>query len=125
MTVRIRDNFKWERRPFPPDDVIEINQYSGLMMLVLCRACDIAERHNHNMVRVDHFIEALLAEPNARMRLHQLGYADNDEARSQRFQQLSRTTVIGSGVPADALAYSLRLRLWGQAAQQVAERRDQ
>jgi hypothetical protein len=73
---------------------------------------------------VEHFIEALLAEPNARIRLNELDYADNEEARSQRFQLLSRPTFIGGNVPADALGYSDGLVVWHKAAGKVAQRRE-
>lgn len=124
MGVEIRDNFNWERRPLFSDDSIIINRYSALMVLVLCRACDIAERHSHHVVRVEHFIEALLAEPDARMRLSELGYADNPEVRGHRFQLLSRPMFTAGEVPADALGYSDGLKIWHRAAQDVAERRE-
>ena len=125
MRVHIRENFNWERRPSPPDDSITINRYSALMVLVLLRVGDIAERHSHHAVRVEHFIEALLAEPDARQRLSTLGYEDNSEARAQRFQLLARPTFPAGEVPADALRYSDRLQAWLKAAQEVAEGREQ
>ena len=124
MPVIIRNNFNWDQRPPPPDDPITINRYSALMVLVLRRARDIAERHSHHVVRVEHFIEALLAEPDARLRLSALGYEDNGEVRAQRFQLLARPTFPAGEVPADALRYSDCLKVWLQAAQQVAERRE-
>jgi hypothetical protein len=75
-------------------------------------------------VRVEHFIEALLAESDSRIRLGELGYADNDEVRVHRFQLLARPMFTAGEVPADALGYSDRLKVWHRAAQQAAERRE-
>jgi hypothetical protein len=91
---------------------------------VLRRAFDIADGHGQHAVRVEHFVEALLTEPDARIRLNDLGYADNNEARSQRFQLLSRGMFVGSEALSETLLYSDRLRVWHRAAQKVAEGRE-
>lgn len=125
MTIHVRDNFGWDRRPDPADETIVVNRYSAKMLRVIHRANDIAERHGQHVVRVEHFIDAMFAEPEARARLSELGYGDADEdLRKYRFQLLSRRALTGSAMPSEARVYSDQLNLWLKAANEAAGRRE-
>lgn len=125
MTVEMRGSFSWDRRPDPPDDIFVLHPYSALVKGVIYRAHDIAERHGEHIVRVEHFVDALFAEPDARIRLRELGYADDEkELREQRYQLLSRRSFAASVVPTAARGLSDLVKLWLEAAKRAAQKRE-
>ncbi len=125
LIVEIKDNLNYEPRPDGANVPLVVHRYSNIVLGVIKRAMALADEHGHSMVRVEHFITAIFAEPEARARVERLGYTDeSDEVRRARLGRFAFPGDTSKREPSTVFNPSRRLSAWFSAALENVQQRE-